>query len=122
MKLTAIACAALALSAGAASAEDLPGDDAAATRADVKCVLAMSAMLRDPQYKDGATAGLFYYLGRLDGRHPSFELGPALKRAAGDMQLSEYASQGRRCGAEVRARNEALKQAGEAIRPRGVGR
>ena len=72
--------------------------------------------------KDGATAGLFYYLGRLDGRRPEIELGPALKRVAGEMQLSDYASEGRRCGEVVRERNEALKAAGAALQPRGVGR
>src|SRR4051794_24625475 len=105
MKLiVGLACAAcVGLAAPEAKAEDPPADRAAQTHADLRCVLAMAAIVKNPQYKDGATAGLFYYLGRLDGRDPTLELGPALKRTAAGMQLSEYASQAQRCGAEVRA-------------------
>jgi len=106
---------ALALTATQARAEDTQ-------KSDLKCVLAMSALVQNPQFKDAAAAGLFYYLGRVEGRDPTIELGPALKRTAGDMQLSAYAGEARRCGAALREKNEILKAAGETLRSRGVGR
>jgi len=87
---------------------------------DVRCVVAMAAMIRNPAYKDGATAGLFYYLGRLDARDPAFDLGPAMRRER--MAPVDIAQEGRRCGAAVAERNKALQGMSANTPSRGVGR
>jgi hypothetical protein len=110
LSIVAVTLAAVAV-AGAAQAEE-------ASRADVRCVVAFSALLKNPTYKDAAGAGLFYFVGRLDGREPSLDLSAAMTREIATMQTADYASEAQRCGAELKARNEALKAAGEAVKRR----
>ena len=109
----AVACAAL-LSAASASAQ--PAD----IGPDVRCVVAMAALAKMPAYKDGAAAGLFYYLGRLDARDPSLDLAQAMRRER--MAPVDITQEGRRCGAAVAERNKALQGMSANTPSRGVGR
>lgn len=113
---TILAAALLALSASVGSAQTPD-----VTRMDLRCVLALSALLQNPAYKDGAAAGLFYYVGKIDGRDPAFDLAAGLRREASYMQASDWAKEAQRCGAEVKARNEALKTMSSGAAHRGVG-
>ena len=94
-----------------------------ATGADLRCVVAFSALIANPAYHDGATTGLFYYLGRLDARDPNFDLAKGLREVKSAMQSSQYATEAQRCGAELKARNEFLKTLSPpaTVQRRGVG-
>lgn len=107
--------AAAALLAAPASADE------AAMASDVRCVVAMSALVQNAQYAQGAAAGLFYFVGRIEGRDPAYDLGQAIRRQVGRMGPSAIADEARRCGDYVKGRNEALKAMGQTLRTRGVG-
>lgn len=106
---------AVALSAGAAGAQEV-------MVSDVRCVVAFSALLKNPQYAEGAATGLFFFLGRIEGRDASYDLGQAVRYHMSHMSPGQIGDEARRCGAVVRERNEALKGIGQSLRPRGVGR
>ena len=107
-----VAAVSASLLAGAAQAQ--PSD---ATRADLRCVLGFVALLQMPAYKDAAGAGIMYYTGRLDGRDPNVDLAAPLKREAGNMATADYMTEAQRCGRVLKERSEALKAAGEGLRP-----
>lgn len=90
--------------------------------ADLRCVSAFASLISNPQYKDNATIGMFYYLGRIEGRDPNFDLAKGLVQVRSIVQ-GQLASEAQRCGAEVKAKNESLKAIGSQTQPtkRGVG-
>lgn len=115
MRTILIAALALAGVSTAAHAEDDPNRD------DVKCVLAMSAMLKLPQYASAGATGLFYYVGRIEGRSPGYDLEHALRKEGGDMQRNDYRAEMERCGAALAAKNAQLKGMQAQPPKRGVG-
>src|SRR5579871_2099355 len=92
-----------------AGLSDAAQGDEWATGADLRCVVAFSALVNNPTYREAAASGIFYYLGRLEGRDPNLDLGKSLRQVRGAMQLSGIEGEARRCGAELKAKNEALK-------------
>ena len=117
MKLSSVlvACAFGLVAAGAARAEDQ-------TVSDLKCVVVFGAMVNNPQYKDAAGVGIFYFLGRAEGREPALDVKTALKHLRDGLPLSQYADEGKRCGAALKDKNEWLKGlSGQAAPSRGVG-
>lgn len=103
MRIILMAGVAALLAASSAAAEDI----SKAQSLDLRCLVAMIKMRAMPQYQAAADAGIFYYMGRLEGRDPSFDLRPSLRAYTGGMD--DLAIEGRRCGAELKAKNEALK-------------
>jgi len=71
--LTMVTAVALLGVAGSARAAD-----DWAMGADLRCVSAFAYLITNPQYKDNATIGMFYYLGRIEGRDPTFDLAKGL--------------------------------------------
>jgi hypothetical protein len=110
--------AACATGARAAEAEG-PRD---ANRLDVRCVLAMSAMMKNDAYRQWGQFGLFYYTGRLNGRNPDgFNLGEALKREFRVMPAAQYNDEVKRCSDALGEHSRALEDLKPAI-ARGTGR
>ena len=100
---------------GSAHAEDL-------TVTDLRCVVAFSALVNNPTYRDAAASGIFYFLGRVEGREPSLDLAGALRDTRRGMQSGDFASEAQRCGAALKARNDSLKSMNSsALQRRGVG-
>jgi hypothetical protein len=91
--------------------------------ADLRCVVAFGALIGNPTYHDAAASGLFYYLGRLEGRDPEFDLGKGLRQVRSAMQSSQFVTEAQRCGAELKAKNDFLKTLAPpaAVQHRGVG-
>src|SRR5436190_8349577 len=118
MKLRAIVagCAGAVAIAGAARAEDL-------TVADLKCVVVFGYLASTPQYKDSAGYGVFYYLGRAEGREPGLDVKAALKHLRDGLPLGQYADEAKRCGAALKERNDYLKNVSDGAKAgrRGVG-
>lgn len=113
--MLALICGA-ALLVGAARAETPEQEN----RSDVRCLLAMSVLGQNEQYKQAAAIGSFYFAGRIEGRNPDFDLKLAIRSEAGRLGTQEYAGEIKRCGDLVRAKGEAMM--GMAVKPRGVGR
>ncbi|MFL5297283.1 MAG: hypothetical protein ACJ798_12960 [Phenylobacterium sp.] len=111
------ACAAAVASSGVAHADD-------ATVDDLKCVVVFGAMAGNPQYKDAAYIGpgIFYFLGRVEGREPGLDLKTALKHLRDGVPYGQYADVAKRCGAALKDRNDWLKSvSGGQSATRGVG-
>ena len=84
---------------------------------DLRCVVVFASMLGNPQFaqlKDSSNAGLFYFLGRAEGRQPSMDLGAQLKRVREDLLITQYEDEGRRCFATLKKKNDQLKALGDA--------
>lgn len=93
-----------------------------ATRADLRCALTMTVIMRDEQYRQSAGYGLYYFVGRLEARDPSLDLTSALRREAGQMQSSQWNGEIQRCAAEVQAKTKSLEDLKTAFAKRGTGR
>ena len=117
MRIAMILAASAVLSAaGAARADEW------STGADLRCVVAFSALMNNPTYREAAASGIFYFVGRLEGRDPALDLGKGLKQVRSVMQVSQYAGEAQRCGAELKAKNEALRAMSSPLaQKRGVG-
>src|SRR5689334_11782755 len=64
--------------AGLVTAGSIPAPataQSASDRDDVRCIIVLTAVSRDPKQKDDAAKGTFYYLGRLDTRGLTPKLG-----------------------------------------------
>jgi hypothetical protein len=84
---------------------------------DLRCVALMAAMLGNPQFaslKDSSSAGLFYFLGRAEGRQPTLDLAAQLKKVREDLPLTQYEDETRRCFAALKRKNDQLKAMGDA--------
>jgi hypothetical protein len=116
--LCAAAVALLAAGSARAQAQD--------QTSDLRCVIVFASMVGNPQYaqlKDSASAGLFYFLGRAEGRQPGMDLATQLKRVREELIITQYPDEGRRCFAALKQKNDQLKALGDAAQQakRGVG-
>lgn len=93
-----------------------------ANGSDLRCVVAMGYSLNNPTYREAAASGLFYFVGRLEGRDPAFDLAKGLKMVSG-MPPNQIVSEAKRCFDELKAKNEMLKTIAPTTTPtkRGVG-
>ncbi|MGZ5994030.1 MAG: hypothetical protein ACXWKX_20450 [Caulobacteraceae bacterium] len=114
-----VLAAALALAAMGGEAR---AADEGATGADLRCVSVFAALVNSPQYRQGAAAGIYYYVGRIEGRDPTFDLGKGLNEVRSSLE-GRFQSEAQRCGAEFKAKHEALKAIGGQLQRtrRGVG-
>jgi hypothetical protein len=113
------AAAALMLAGRPVQAQDLNTND-------LRCVVVFAAMVSNPQFaslKDSTSAGLFYFLGRAEGRQPGMNLAAELKRVREDLIITQYQEEGRRCFSALKQKNEQLKEIGADAQQkrRGVG-
>lgn len=109
----------LAATAFAAQAQDQSPSEA--NRQDVRCVIGMSVMSRNEQYKSWGLTGVFYYLGRIEGRSPGYDLADAIKREVRQIPPVEYNDLIRGCSDRLGERSRAF-EAMKPPTPRGVGR
>ena len=109
------------LAAAAATAQAQDAGVRELNRQDVRCVIGMSVMARNEQYKQWGTFGVFYFSGRIEGRDPGFSLADAIKREVRAMRPVEYNDEIKRCGDLLGERSRAL-DAMKPPAPRGAGR
>jgi hypothetical protein len=109
----------LAATAFAARAEEDSTRDA--NRNDVRCVIGMSVMSRNEQYKSWGTLGVFFYSGRIEGRTPGFDLAEAIKREVRQIPPASYNEIIQGCNATLGDKSRAF-EAMKPPAPRGVGR
>lgn len=90
--------------------------------ADVRCVIIGVRMMGDGQNASLKTAGLMldlYYLGRLDGRDPHFDLEDAIVAQLPKMSQSDYAANARRCGRSLQLKGAQITMIGKELIRRG---
>lgn len=113
---------ALVLAAGAGTAAAAP--DPAAEHRDMRCV-AVTAIAaqqaKTPEMRMGAAAGVGYFMGRLKGRDPDFDL---VARLSADLKglktVEELKPDIVRCAAELKAFGLEAQAAGEALKALGA--
>jgi len=113
---------ALILAAAAGTAAAAP--DPAAEHRDIRCV-AVTAIAaqqaKTPEMRMGAAAGVGYFMGRLKGRDPDFDL---VARLSADLKslkdLEELKPDIVRCAAELKAFGLEAQAAGAALKSLGA--
>ena len=102
---------ALTAVAGAAQAAD-PATD------DMRCIMVVGILggtTTNPTMCDGAMMGLGYYIGRLKGRDPSFDLTGRLTALAKGMKIADLTPDFTRCGEEMKAIGLESQEVGRAL-------
>lgn len=109
MRTALIALAAVTAAAAAAPAAPAAAQSAEAL-ADVRCVLVLGVIARDPNQKQAAFQGVYYYLGRIDGRGLKSKLEGLMKSEGKNITSPERAqAELARCGGELRQRASDLQ-------------
>lgn len=96
--------AALAMSIAAPPAFAQAGG--AADAADVRCLMVLQVVARDPKQAEQASKGMFYYLGRLTARGPTARLEGLMKAEAAKLPPQQAQAELQRCGNELSARTK----------------
>jgi hypothetical protein len=112
---------ALALAATPALAARADTADDPST-ADLKCLIVGFTMAQstDPTQADAGKIVSFYYLGRLDGRDPSYDLEGRLVEVSSHMTPDEIRAAATRCGAALQARGQSIQAIGERLKARAA--
>ena len=114
----AASAAILGLTAAPALARDTPQNDR-----DMQCMMvfaALSAQMADrSQEQMGLGMGVFYYLGRLQGREPSRDWMAEIERRQDLIAPDVVAAASQRCGAEFAALGAEMQRWGNRISASG---
>jgi len=96
-------------------------------RADINCLVAVSVMIgkaaqNGSSSTDQAYLGsvLTYFVGKLNGRHPTLRMVEILTPDLFKKQTSELPSETRRCGLEATRMGEDLQAAGKKLTATGI--
>jgi hypothetical protein len=108
MRHVALALSAAAVLAGMASPAFA---QTAADTNDVRCLLVLQAVSRDPAQRDQASRGVFFYLGRLGARGPLARLEATMVAEGKKMNTPALLqTELGRCGGELNQRGGELQQ------------
>ncbi|THD58277.1 hypothetical protein [Phenylobacterium sp.] len=84
------------------------------TTDDIRCLLTMAVLGRDPQRQQAALIGVYFFAGRLAVRAPGMDLATAIKAEEAKMAPTELPAEAQRCGPMVEAAVHGLQAAFEA--------
>jgi len=101
---------ALTGAAGPASAQALTPD-----QADVRCLMVMQFITRDPKNADQGSKGVLFYLGRLSARGATARIEAVIKTEAPKMQAQQAQAELTRCGGEINARGQELQAVNQRL-------
>lgn len=77
---------------------------------DVRCLMVLQVIGRDPKQRDQAARGVFFYLGRLGARGPLSRVEPVVLAEGKKMNTPQILqSELARCGAELNQRGKELE-------------
>jgi hypothetical protein len=88
------------------------------TTADVRCIAAAMVSIGNIQDQNIQTAlkiTVLYFLGRIDGREPKFDLKRHLEDQVSKMTRQQVALEDSRCGKLLSARGAAMKEMGQEM-------
>jgi len=105
----------------------LPISPKAATddmNSDVRCVVYSMYLLNngsvtDPAMLNVLQMGVIFYLGRIDGRDPNFEIMNAIQTEVPTLSEADVGPEISRCGAQMKERGEAINQMAWALQNSG---
>jgi hypothetical protein len=104
MRILLIAIALLVGTASPALAQRAPD------RADARCILVLTLAARNPDQKEAAARGQFYYYGRVAARGTAAKLGPIMVAEAKVVTTPrQLQSELARCSAELTVANAGLR-------------
>jgi hypothetical protein len=95
---------ALVISATAARAENT-------VTSDVRCMLTLSAVASDPNQRQAAVMGIYYFAGRIKAQNPGYNFGPGLKAEGERMTVADFQKELKPCGDQMKATAAALEAA-----------
>jgi len=109
MKIVFVATAALLMvgAASQAAAQAKPADSALS--GDLRCMLAMGAIASNPESRQAATLGAFYFEGRINARAPNLDLPAAMKAEVAHLNQAAMQSEAKRCTALVNQASQKMQ-------------
>lgn len=120
MRLAMLALAGAVAATSSPVAAQQPAD-----RGDVRCLLVLQAVGRDPKQQESAVRGIFYYLGKLEARGGLTRVEPMVLAEARTLQPQQAQAELNRCGQELNGRasgleamNKRLQAAAQAAAPK----
>lgn len=111
-----VACL-LALTAGVAAAAGPVAAQAPLTadQADVRCLMVMQVVARDPKVKEQGTKGVIFYTGRLSGRGAMSRIEAIIKAEAAKMSPQQAKAELQRCSNDLNARGQELNAVNQRL-------
>ncbi len=91
----------------------------AETANDLKCILVFSVAASgqaDPAARAGAGMAVLYFVGRIEGRTPGFDIENGLRTEAGKLTGVSAKSEFIRCGAALKSKGEELQAIGRGMK------
>jgi len=95
---------------GPASAQALTAD-----QADVRCLMVMQFITRDPKNADQGAKGALYYLGRLSARGPVSRIEGIIRAEAPKMPAQQAQIELTRCGGELNTKGKELQAVNQRL-------
>jgi hypothetical protein len=105
-----LALAATLAGAGSASAQAMTPD-----QSDVRCLMVLQVVGRDPKQAEQAARGIYFYLGRLTARGSTARIEGLLKAEAPKLQPQQAQTELARCGTELNGRTKELQAVNERL-------
>ena len=103
MRPTALALAvAITLTGAVPATAQAPAPDTA----DVRCLLVLQVVGRDPKQSEQAAKAIYHYLGRLSSRGSITRIEPILKAEASKLTPQQAQAELGRCGGDLNARTK----------------
>lgn len=107
--------AALILAAGLALAGPVAAQPLTADQADVRCLMVMQVVARDPKNADQGAKGALFYLGRLSARGSTARIEAIIRTEAPKMPAQQAQVELTRCGAELNAKGKELQAVNQRL-------
>ena len=86
-----------------------------ADQADVRCLMVMQVVARDPKVKEQGTKGVIFYTGRLSGRGPVARIEAIVKAEAARMSPQLAKTELQRCSNDLNARGQELNAVNQRL-------
>lgn len=104
MRLAMLAIAGAVAASAPPAVAQTPAD-----RADIRCLLVLQAVGRDPKQREQAAQGIYYYLGKFQVRGGLTRLEPMMLTEAKGMTPQQAQAELARCGMELNKQNQDLR-------------
>lgn len=86
-----------------------------ADQADVRCLMVMQVVARDPKVKEQGAKGVIFYTGRLSGRGPVSRIEAIVKAEAAKMSPQQAKTELQRCSKDINARGQELNAVNQRL-------
>lgn len=105
----------LAAAAALAGATPAAAQGASADSADVRCLMVLQFVGRDPKQAEQAARGVYFYLGRLSSRGATARIEGLIKAEAAKLPPQQAQAELARCGGELNNRTRELQAVNQRL-------